>query len=415
MYYKRAIFSFVAALLWLSTIVSQQVPYGIKYQAVARNSYGEELVSEQIDVRFSIRSGSSEGNLEYQEVHSNVVTSQFGVFDAVIGDGTPFAGDKERFQDITWETDNYFLGIEIKFDNDFLYMGSMQFLSVPYALYAGRSLEPGPEGPPGPPGDPASDDQTLSFNGVNLAISGGNEVNLAAFLAVNDADPDPENEIQSLSFNSVNSELEIIGANKVDLSPLVNSDNQELSYNPLTHILTISNGTIPVDLDELKDDADASVTNELISNIQIVGSSLVIDEGSTQHSVDLSSNMVAFRVRKTISTDAPMPLSNVDFLPDDEDYNDGLTFNMGTGEFTAPMNGIYAFDINYTAASSAVELSIFKNGNLFEKIGSNLTTSQQIFRHKTIKLNSGDRIKLVVYTGTGLAIGTGIFSGFRVY
>ncbi len=415
MYYRKVILSFVATLFWLSAIVSQQVPYGIKYQAVARNSYGDELVNKQIDVRFSIRSGHSEGNLEYQEVHSNIVTSQFGVFDAIIGAGTPVSGAKERFQDITWETDNYFLGIEIKFDNDYLYMGSMQFLSVPYALYAGRSLEPGPEGPPGPPGDPASDDQTLSFNGVNLAISGGNEVNLAAFLAVNDADPDPENEIQSLSFNSVNSELEIIGANKVDLSPLVNSDKQELSYNPVTHILTITNGTQSVNLDGLKDDDDADPVNELISDMRIEGSNLVIEEGSTQHSVDLSANMVAFRVKKTISTDAPMPLSNVDFLPDDEDYNDGLSFNMGTGEFTAPINGIYAFDINYTAASSAVELSIFRNGNLFEKIGTNLTSNQQIFRHKTIKLNAGDRIKLVVYTGTGLAIGTGIFSGFRVY
>ena len=28
-------------------------------------------------------------------------------------------------------------------------MGTMQFLAVPYALYAQRSLEPGPQGPKG--------------------------------------------------------------------------------------------------------------------------------------------------------------------------------------------------------------------------------------------------------------------------
>ncbi len=46
-------------------------------------------------------------------------------------------------------------------------MGTMQFMAVPYALYAAKSLEPGPAGPPGPkgdPGDPATDDQQLSYN-----------------------------------------------------------------------------------------------------------------------------------------------------------------------------------------------------------------------------------------------------------
>ena len=64
----------------------------------------------------------------------------------------------------------------------------MQFLSVPYALYAQKSLEPGPAGPKGDPGpkgeagDPASDNQTLSFDQSNLTISGGNSVPLTSLL-----------------------------------------------------------------------------------------------------------------------------------------------------------------------------------------------------------------------------------------
>jgi len=445
MNYKKRAFSFLALLFCLFHLSAQEVPYGITYQAVARNVSGEELANTQVDIRFSILSGGDEGVLQYQEVHYGVATSAYGVFTAIIGNGVPVAGEKEMLRDIRWETDIHFLKIEIKFESQYKEVGTMQFLSVPYALYAARSLEPGPEGPQGPAGDPATDDQTLSFDGNNLEISGGNIVNLAALendpddeiqylslagdslgitngnyiklaeINIDDDDADPENELQTLAFNSVDSKITITDGNEIDLSPLINSDNQQLSYNPVTHELTITNGTNTIDLDDLKNDADANPANELITAMSLSGSELVINEGSAEHRVDLSSNLVAFRVEKTVSTDAPMPLSSVDFLPDDLDYNDGSGFNMGTGEFTTPINGIYSFDINYTAASSAVELYLYKNGNLFEKIGINLTSNQQVFRHKTLKLEVGDRIKLVIYTGTGLAIGTGVFSGFRVY
>lgn len=156
------------------------VPGGINYQAVARDNSGKELVNTAIEVRFSVLTGSPTGPVIYQEVFTDVTTSRYGVFSLIIGRGEPVLG---TFAGIDWSTANHYLRVEVKFENLFMDMGTMQFMAVPYALYAAKSLEAGPPGPPGPkgdPGDPASDDQTLTWdrNSRDLSISGGNTVRL---------------------------------------------------------------------------------------------------------------------------------------------------------------------------------------------------------------------------------------------
>jgi len=156
------------------------VPGGINYQAVARDNNGDELVNTDIEVRFSIRTGSPTGPVVYQEVFTGQKTSRYGVFSLIIGKGEPVLG---TFAGIDWSTANHYLQVEVKFENLFMDMGTMQFMAVPYALYAAKSLEPGPQGPPGPkgdPGDPATDDQTLAYSRSTrqLSISGGNTVTL---------------------------------------------------------------------------------------------------------------------------------------------------------------------------------------------------------------------------------------------
>ena len=172
-------------------------PAGINYQAVARDNNGDELVNTDIEVRFSIKTGSPTGPDVYQEVFTDVTTSRYGVFSLIIGKGEPVLG---TFGGIDWSTANHYLNVEVKFENLYLDMGTMQFMAVPYALYAAKSLEAGPEGPPGPqgePGDPASDDQTLSYNRATreLSISGGNSVTLDTEVAFRarktESDPTP--------------------------------------------------------------------------------------------------------------------------------------------------------------------------------------------------------------------------------
>jgi hypothetical protein len=125
--------------------------------------------------------------------------------------------------------------------------------------------------------------------------------------------------------------------------------------------------------------------------------------------------MTAFRAKKTAATSAPMPLSNVDFIPDNIEYNDGSGLNINTGEFTANYTGLYSFDVKYVAPGAGKIVYLYKNGNLYETLATDLTTGSIVFRTMTIKLVAGDKVKVVIFTGTDTSIGTGTFSGYKVY
>jgi|WetSurMetagenome_2_1015567.scaffolds.fasta_scaffold00107_23 hypothetical protein len=408
----------------MNAVAQNNVPLGINYQAVARNSAGNELKSTPIEVRFSIMSGSQDGIPVFQETHYNIRTNPYGVFNVVIGTGVPSGDSKSKsLSEIDWDEANHYLKVEVRFDNDeqFSYMGTMQFFAVPYALYAQKSLEPGPAGPKGDqgekgaPGDPASDDQTLSVVNVDgsdyLAISGGNQVKVSAI----EKDGDPANEIQDLIYNSTTRQLQLT-----------------------------KSALASIDLSELKNDADADATNE-IQDLTLTGDVLSIskltgakqvnlgvyrDNTDSQHltynesdnSLSISGGnsatlgtLTAFRAKKTTATSAAMPLSNVDFIPDNVEYNDGTGLNINTGEFTGTFTGIYSFDIKYIAAGNGKTVMLYKNGNLYETLAEGLSTGSTIFRTMTIKLVAGDKIKMVINTGTDTSIGTGTFSGYKVY
>ncbi|HNW56766.1 MAG TPA: hypothetical protein PKM69_03255 [Bacteroidales bacterium] len=311
---RRCLFVFILAGFCAISFGQGSVPAGIHYQAVARDSYGKELINKDIDVRFSIISESPLGTLIYQELHSDITTSKYGVFSLVIGHGTPTGGTCSDLSQVSWADALHYLKVEVKFANDFLDMGTMQFLSVPYALYAQKSLEAGPAGPKGDqgekgePGDPASDDQTLSFDENTLTISGGNSVPLSSLLqtltinktaegnflgisrgnsvllATIEADGDPKNELQDLVISS--DKLKITNntvATEWDLSPY----RQTISLDPSTRVLSISGTSSTVNLSELKDDADADATNE-IQDILLTDNLLTVTKNSSSTGVNLS-------------------------------------------------------------------------------------------------------------------------------
>jgi hypothetical protein len=450
---SKGIIRYYLLLIFLSSGLmsfGQNVGPGIYYQAVARDNSGKELVNKNIDVKFSIIIGNPLGTVVYQELYSDISTSKFGIFSLIIGRGTPTGGIYTDLSQVQWNTASHYLKVEVKFDNDFIEMGTMEFLAVPYALYAQKSLEPGPQGPKGDPGDPASDKQTLSFDGNNLSISNGNTVNLATLNVPHQLTLIGDtlsilggnkvgltNQIQDLQLD-INNVLKITknpSATAIDLS----SFKQNLSYNSTTGILSLSNGT-GADLSSLKTAA--------IQDIHLNGNQLSIDKNSSSTGVDLSKymdntdnqtlaynsannsltitngntvslgDMIAFRAAKTVATSAPMPLSNIDFLPDQLEYNDGNSLNIGTGEFTAPSTSIYTFDVKYidpNDGGAGRKLMLFKNGNLYDYLESVIGAGSAISRTITIKLVASDKIKVVIYTGTGTGIGTGNFSGYKVY
>jgi hypothetical protein len=453
--YKTYRYIIFLLLIFLTMNVSSQnaVPLGIHYQAVARDNYGKELANSNIDVKFSIISGSPLGSLVYQELHSNITTSKFGVFSLVIGQGTATGGTAGTISDIGWSLTPHYLKVEVKFGNSFIDMGTMQFLSVPYALYAQKSLEPGPVGPKGDPGDPASDDQTLSFNGSNLTISGGNTVNLSTLnvpqslsingnnLSISGANgitlPDQIQDLQldnnnilkisknssassidltkylddkqQLDFNSVNNTLNITnGISAVDLSKL----NQSLSFNNSTNVLSISGGSSLVDLSSLKDDADASVTNELQTlNYDKLTRDLSI---SSKNTVNLNS-FIGFKARKSVSQTGLNATTTYPLIFPEIEFDDDLTYDIVTGSFTAPATGVYSFFFAYKAdAGIGRTINFIKDGSIYETLASELASGAEVYKVITLKLTKGDVVSLTLNTGLATTSGTGSLVGYRV-
>lgn len=122
---------FTACLIILNSVAFAQVPQGIQYQGVARNAAGTPLGNAAISVRFDIHDGGTVGPVVYAETHG-ATTNNFGLFTLVIGSGSIVSGN---FSTINWASGNKFLEVSINGTS----IGNMQFMSVPYALYAANA------------------------------------------------------------------------------------------------------------------------------------------------------------------------------------------------------------------------------------------------------------------------------------
>ena len=124
-------------ILSILTITSQAQD-GINYQGVATNGSGVELVNQNISIKASIISDSITGTVQWQETH-NTTTDQFGLFNAVIGQGSSTGvGQTTNFDNINWGSSNHYLKIEMDATggSNFILISTSQMMSVPYALYA---------------------------------------------------------------------------------------------------------------------------------------------------------------------------------------------------------------------------------------------------------------------------------------
>ncbi len=213
---------------------SQSVPEGINYQAVARDNAGTEIANTAIMVRFSIgTSAVSNSTYAYQETHSST-TNQLGLFNVVIGQGTP-SGGSNSFSVIPWDNPQYLL-VEVDFGSGFEQMGvATPFVAVPYAMLSKDVLNK--ELP-----------QTATTNDV-LTWNGSQWVPLAP------------------------------GSATETTTTLVDNADGTFTY-------TNEAGT-PVTFDANINDADADATNE-IQDLQLVGNTLTITNNGTATPIDLS-------------------------------------------------------------------------------------------------------------------------------
>lgn len=329
--------------------LAAQSPSGFRFQAVARDVDNNAMSSENIAVRVSLLQGGPTGAVAYSERHE-VSTTDLGVFDLHIGNGSGLSGD---INTIDWGSDTHFLKIDVDPDGgtNYVNLGSSQLLSVPYALYAKESGSGGGGDPTdelqnliydpvtqtltltngnsvtlqvGGGGGGGTDDQTISLSGTLLSIERGNAVDLAVLQdGTEDADADPTNEIQNLSFNVATNELSIAGGNTItipaggtdaDADPTNEiqtitlsgdqltlsdgggsvtlpsggggTDNQVLAFNPATNELSISGGNT-VTIPTGGTDADADPTNE-IQTISVSGNTITLSDGGGSGSIDVN-------------------------------------------------------------------------------------------------------------------------------
>src|ERR1700741_2128715 len=115
---------FFLALSFCTLVTKAQAPQGIQYQGIARDNTGSVYQNSPIAVTFDIHNGSAAGAIVYSESHS-LTTNGFGLFTAVIGNGSVISG---TFAGINWGTGSKFLEVSIGGTS----IGTTQLQSVPY-------------------------------------------------------------------------------------------------------------------------------------------------------------------------------------------------------------------------------------------------------------------------------------------
>ena len=130
---QRIICSF--CLLLTVHVAFGQTPQGMNYQTVIRD--GNTLLQNQsVQLKFSVLEDGAFPAV-YQETHA-VATNDYGLVNLIIGQGTVNVGD---FNAIDWGNHTYFLKVELDNGTGFLDMGTTQFVSVPYSLFAKKAAE----------------------------------------------------------------------------------------------------------------------------------------------------------------------------------------------------------------------------------------------------------------------------------
>lgn len=125
------------AVALFATTVSAQAPQKMSYQAVIRNASNVLVANANIRMRISVLQGTATGTSVYIETQT-ATTNVNGLATLEIGNGTVVSG---TFASIAWGTNAYFIKTETDptGGTNYTIVGTSQFLSVPYALFASNS------------------------------------------------------------------------------------------------------------------------------------------------------------------------------------------------------------------------------------------------------------------------------------
>jgi hypothetical protein len=136
LFMKRTVCMFVLTFAMLASALAQ-APQAFTFQAVVRDKDGNLASEKEMTVTLDILRGSSTGASVYRETFT-ARTDQAGVLSLSAGKGTPVSG---KFSTINWKEGTFYVKTSIRLSGDTQTydMGTLQLLSVPYALYAETS------------------------------------------------------------------------------------------------------------------------------------------------------------------------------------------------------------------------------------------------------------------------------------
>lgn len=128
----------IITLIFLASTISlySQSTEFFNYQAVIRNSAGQEITNQDVGIQITILQNTAPVYVE----QFTTATNKYGLVTINIGDGNPESGD---FSAIDWSSGPYFIKVEVDETGGTTYtdMGTNQLLSVPYALHAKTSAD----------------------------------------------------------------------------------------------------------------------------------------------------------------------------------------------------------------------------------------------------------------------------------
>ena len=132
---KKTILLFI--FVCLGFLTKAQSPQAIPYQAIVRNTSGNIISNQPVKLRFSIHDSLTTGTVVFKEIHT-ISTNAQGLVNVNIGQGAVQGG---TFSAINWGKNGKFIQTELDALNNNTYtdLGTIQMMSVPYALYAASS------------------------------------------------------------------------------------------------------------------------------------------------------------------------------------------------------------------------------------------------------------------------------------
>jgi hypothetical protein len=184
-------------LLWaFACLQASAQTTGFNYQAVIRDATFAPLGNQFGTAQVSILNSGTE---TYRESHT-ISTDAVGVFNLVVGRGTPIVGN---FGTLDWGSGNRFLQVSVTVGGTTYNFAQTELQAVPYAKVAERTLLGDGDSSPtneiqqlsisgsvislsngggsiNLPPNSGTDSQVLSISGTNLSISNGNTVALPA-------------------------------------------------------------------------------------------------------------------------------------------------------------------------------------------------------------------------------------------